>query len=80
MYRIMYQKVFDGTRLLEPDLPRVLVEELKTPFDVIRNLNGLFEHCIEDTHSLIPNDECPRKFGMLRGNTGCRCKVFVEKY
>lgn len=80
MFRIMVQKVFDGKNLIEPDIPRVLLESLKSPFDVIRNLNGLFPNCVEDPYSLIPNDDVPRKFGMLRGKEGCRCKVIIERY
>ena len=82
MYRLSYQRIFDGKNLIELDLPRTIKEGLKTPFDVIKALNEFFPDCIKEKNDLIPtsSDLKKRRVETARGEHGCRCRVIVEYY
>lgn len=82
MYRVSYQRLFDGKNLVELDLPRTIKEGLRAPFDVIKVLNEFFPDCIQEKSDLIPtgSDLKRRLVKTARGECGCRCRVIVEYY
>lgn len=84
MYRINYQRIYDGKQLVDIDIPRLVVEGLASPFEVLKALNGFFPDCLDkDTRiSLLPTakDLTSTRIETLRGPCGCRCRIYIEYY
>jgi hypothetical protein len=92
MYRVSFEKIFKNGQMLDRDLPVVLSEDIKTKYDLIKFLNGMFgsysnspenggnhRGCLESTVDVIPSDTESKKISFLKGDR-CRCRLIIERY
>lgn len=83
-YRISIHCCFKNGELRQPDIPRMIMENIETPFDCVKSIRSMFgEKCLPDQNLFL---SLPKEFNRLTfimlngGNKGCRCKLYIEKY
>jgi hypothetical protein len=80
-FRLMIHTVFKDGKLMEPDMPRPLVENISSPFECVKRIRDMFgDKCLPEQNlfDAIPTDG-HITFIML-GKSGCRCKLYIELY
>ena len=81
-YRLSYSPVFRDGNMYDPDIPRILVENIPSPFECVKQIRELFgEKCLPDQNlfDALPKEMYKLTFIML-GKNSCRCKLFIEMY
>lgn len=79
--RISKHVVFKDGHMREMDIPRIIKEDIRSPFECGNIIRNMFGDCIPDGNLY---DYFPRKIGempfMMLCGKNCRCRLFIEIY